>query len=143
MTPDLPDKAKAGDHGQTTISDAKDEDVLPTQSGNSDERNHHGESESVDVTSTAPPPPEPEPETAAANELIEPEPETPLPTPRPSSPLRIAIDSIHSTKPDEDSHPTSPTERKEESVQPPTKVCAFPPISQAEEHERHVEGNFL
>lgn len=49
------------------------------------------------------------------------------PTPRNSSPSQLVIESIHPSKPYDDSL-VSPTERKENEVQQPTEVCGFPLI---------------
>jgi hypothetical protein len=51
------------------------------------------------------------------------------PTPRHSSPLQLALEQIHSSKVDDDPPLTSPTERKEEGVHFPTKVCDFPVVA--------------
>lgn len=61
---------------------------------------------------------------------------TPPSTPRDSSPMQQAIEKIHSTTVDEE--PSSPVDRKEEDVLPPTSVCNFTPVD-----EPSREGNLL
>ena len=66
------------------------------------------------------------------------------PTPRDSSPLQIAMDKIRSSKVDEYSHLTSPTERKEGEVQLPTGVCEFSvPPADDDDTKAKGKGNFL
>lgn len=72
----------------------------------------------------------PKPTIAMSNPLLKSVLEDTPPTPRDSSPLQIAIDSIHPSKVEDDDHLTSPTERKEEEVQLPTAVCEFPLVSE-------------
>jgi len=116
----------------------KEEDVLPTELNTSKD-------EETDVT--APPslekPPTEEALSAEETGLVHPTPQhaaltNPLlksvfdempPTPRHSSPLQLALEQIHSSKVDDDPPLTSPTERKEEGVQLPTKVCDFPVVA--------------
>jgi hypothetical protein len=116
----------------------KEEDVLSTELNTSKD-------EEADVT--APPSLEKNPteEARSAEEtvLVHPTPQhaaltNPLlksvldempPTPRHSSPLQLALEQIHSSKVDDDPPLTSPTERKEEGVQLPTKVCDFPVVA--------------
>jgi hypothetical protein len=80
----------------------------------------------------------PEPTIAIANPWLKSALEDTPPTPRDSSPLQIAIDSIHPSKVADDDHLTSPIERKEEDVQLPTEVCKFPLVS---EHSVEAEIN--
>jgi hypothetical protein len=80
----------------------------------------------------------PEPTIAIANPWLKSVLEDTPPTPRDSSPLQIAIDSIHPSKVADDGHLTSPIERKEEEVQLPTEVCEFPLVSK---HSGEAEIN--
>ena len=116
----------------------KEEDVLPTELNTSkDEEADVTAPPSLEKTTTE--------ETLSAEEavLVHPTPQhaaltNPLlksvleempPTPRHSSPLQLALEQIHSSKVDDDPPLTSPTERKEEGVQLPTKVCDFPVVA--------------
>jgi hypothetical protein len=142
-SPELLESTPEADGGnQIATPEVKKESVLSVNPGASPEPKHVEETDASVVPSSNLPGFEPRPEVTHVNFLTQYPLEMPPSTPQPSSPLRIAIDSIHWTRHAEDNHTTSPTERKEEAVQPPTEVCGFVRISKAEEHGTHTEGIF-
>jgi hypothetical protein len=125
-------------HKEEEEEEKKEEDVLPTELNTSkDEEADVTAPPSLEKTTTE--------EALSAEEtvLVHPTPQhaaltNPLlksvldempPTPRHSSPLQLALEQIHSSKVDDDRPLTSPTEKKEEGVQLPTKVCDFPVVA--------------
>ena len=84
---------------------------------------------------------EPVPTTGKSNPLLKQVLDITPPTPRDSSPLHLAINSIHPSKAYDDDHPISPTERKEGDVLPPIEICEFqPPSEDHEVEETDIEG---
>jgi len=116
----------------------KEEDALPAQlNASEDEEINVAAPVSVDNPPAAETPSSeqpvlvhPSPQHAAlTNPLLKSVLDEMPPTPRHSSPLQLALEQIHPSKVDEDPPLTSPTERKEEGVQLPTKVCDFPVVA--------------
>lgn len=141
-SPELPERThKADGDDQIATPDVKEGSLPGVDPELPPETAHVEETDARDVPPSDSPLLEHKPEDTPVNRAQY-SLEIPPSTPRPSSPLRIAIDSIHPTKPTEDDHPTSPTKRKEEAVQPPTEICEFLPIPKAEEHETLTQGIF-
>jgi hypothetical protein len=70
---------------------------------------------------------QPTPEFPISNPLLKFMLELPPPTPRDSSPMQQALKDMHPANVDEE--PTSPVDRKEEDVMPPTSICNFIPAN--------------